>query len=475
MAGTGGDEGRIIYRCLVCGEEYEKLPEKMVCTCGGPLAVEYREASRTSIRRRLEEGRKAAPHRGLCWLRPFLPVKGEGGCVSLGEGWTHLVSLNRLGEKLGVVVKGKLESQNPTGVFTDRGAAVDAQRAFEKKARRVLVSSLGDHAVSMSSYTARTGARLTAYLPANVEYSKVYRILAGGGRVEIFQDYEAAYEKGLETARRYGYYFSPPMSPFVVEGYRTILLETVIQGFVPDVVVVPIGSGILAFSMVKAGLELEEAGIEAPRVLAVRVREISRSARLLGLSEIAFSPNIQLKVKELIEKKGGRVIEITSDEAVEGLQRLISLEGVSPDIVASVTIAGLEKALGEGIVDRREKILTVFTSGPIKDPVALSIVAASATTASSPRLPHHQQIRLLGETRLAIMRILALLGSSHAYQVWKILREEGYNISLKTVYHHLYVLEKRGLVESHMDATGRRRVYTLTPEGTEILNRLQRR
>ncbi len=439
-----------------------------------PMVVKYRDSKRV-----LEKlvGEKRV-ERGIWWAYPLLPVTRPG--PTLGEAWTPLVPLPRLSTSIGLDLYAKLESQNPTGVYTDRGAAIDAWRAYEQHTRRILVSSLGDHAVSVATYAARLGIRVTAYMPSSVEYSKIYRIVAGGGRVELFQEYGEALKRGYETAQRHGYYFSSPVSPYVIEGYRTILLEAVAQGLRPAAVIVPMGSGVLAYSMLKAGLELEEIGFEPPRVIAVRVKERTREARILGLSEIAFPSQSQSSdktpIQETLEKHGGAVIDVSTSEAIEGLRRLMSLEGLAPDIVASVTVAGVEKAVASGILERRpgEKALLVFTSGPIKDPIALSIVAGSygGRLAQAP-------IAVLSETRLAIMRILAVRGSSYAYQIWRILQKEGYDISLKTVYHHLYVLEKKGLVESHFEPAktgrgGRRRIYTLTPDGIEVLNRLKR-
>ena len=54
--------------------------------------------------------------------RAFLPVSDATPVVSLGEGATPLVQARRLGESLGLRnLHLKIEGQNPTGSFKDRG------------------------------------------------------------------------------------------------------------------------------------------------------------------------------------------------------------------------------------------------------------------------------------------------------------------------------------------------------------------
>src|SRR5262245_30473934 len=55
---------------------------------------------------------------------PLMPIRDYSSFVSLGEGATPLIPSTTLGKELGCELYFKLENQNPTGAFKDRGSAV---------------------------------------------------------------------------------------------------------------------------------------------------------------------------------------------------------------------------------------------------------------------------------------------------------------------------------------------------------------
>src|SRR5690349_19018216 len=84
-------------------------------------------------------------------LSPLAPV-------SLGEGATPLVHLERLGRRLGLPrLYAKDESQNPTWSYKDRLCATAVTHAVETGARVITISSTGNHGASTAAYAARAG------------------------------------------------------------------------------------------------------------------------------------------------------------------------------------------------------------------------------------------------------------------------------------------------------------------------------
>src|SRR3989442_15045970 len=82
--------------------------------------------------------------RGLWRFRHLLPVRSVAP-VSLGEGATPLVHLERLGRRLGLPrLYAKDESQNPTWSYKDRLCATAVTHAVETGARVITISSTGD-------------------------------------------------------------------------------------------------------------------------------------------------------------------------------------------------------------------------------------------------------------------------------------------------------------------------------------------
>src|SRR5206468_7293881 len=78
--------------------------------------------------------------------------------VTLGEGDTPLIHLERIGRRLGLSrLYAKDESQNPTWSYKDRLCAVAVTHAAESGARVVTIASTGNHGASTAAYAARAG------------------------------------------------------------------------------------------------------------------------------------------------------------------------------------------------------------------------------------------------------------------------------------------------------------------------------
>src|SRR5882672_12823227 len=99
-----------------------------------------------------------AAQRGGMWrFRHLLPIRAVEP-VSLGEGATPLVHLERLGRRLGLPrLYAKDESQNPTWSYKDRLCAVAVTHAVQTGARVITISSTGNHGASTAAYAARAG------------------------------------------------------------------------------------------------------------------------------------------------------------------------------------------------------------------------------------------------------------------------------------------------------------------------------
>src|SRR5215470_19842786 len=94
--------------------------------------------------------------RGLWRFRALMPVTSTP--VTLGEGATPLVHLERLGRRLGLRrLHAKDESQNPTWSYKDRLCSVAVTHAVATGARVVTISSTGNHGASTAAYAARAG------------------------------------------------------------------------------------------------------------------------------------------------------------------------------------------------------------------------------------------------------------------------------------------------------------------------------
>ena len=85
----------------------------------------------------------------------YLPITDATPELTLGEGFTPLVRLGRIGERIGLSnLYVKVEGQNPTGSFKDRGMVVAVAKALEDGARAIICASTGNTSASAAAYGA---------------------------------------------------------------------------------------------------------------------------------------------------------------------------------------------------------------------------------------------------------------------------------------------------------------------------------
>src|SRR5579863_9766880 len=97
--------------------------------------------------------------------RSFLPVSDDTPVVTLLEGDTPLLEAPRLSARVGARVWLKLEGQNPTGSFKDRGMTLAISKALEEGAKAVVCASTGNTSASAAAYSARAGLTCVVLIP----------------------------------------------------------------------------------------------------------------------------------------------------------------------------------------------------------------------------------------------------------------------------------------------------------------------
>src|SRR5688500_1143518 len=121
--------------------------------------------------------------------RRFLPITDATPSLSLGEGATPLVRADRLGRAIGAPnLYLKIEGQNPTGSFKDRGMVVAVAKAVEAGATAVVCASTGNTSASAAAYGAHAGLDVIVILPkGQIALGKLVAALIAGeiGRAHV--------------------------------------------------------------------------------------------------------------------------------------------------------------------------------------------------------------------------------------------------------------------------------------------------
>ena len=264
--------------CVNCGMSYPSGVEQHLCTCGGILLTRY-DLARIAA----EVARDAIEERewneGLWRYAELLPVADAAVRVSLGEGATPLLPLERLGAELDIELWLKDEGINPTGTFKSRGAAVGVSRARELGARTIALPTAGNAGAAWAAYGARAGIPVVVAMPKDAPSLTQQEVRLYGGRLHLVDGLisDAGKWIGQQVQTEGWYDASTFKEPYRVEGKKTLGLEIAEQlGWrTPDVILYPTGGGVGLIGLWKAFQELAALGwieedARQPRLVAVQ-------------------------------------------------------------------------------------------------------------------------------------------------------------------------------------------------------------
>ncbi len=180
--------------------------------------------------------------------RRFLPYTDATPPLTLGEGFTPLVHARRLGSALGLAnLYLKVEGQNPTGSFKDRGMVVAVAKAAEDGARAIVCASTGNTSASAAAYGAAAGMEVIVILPkGHIAVGKLLQALIAGAKVIAI---DGNFDQALGIVRALAEQDDHPVTvvnsinPFRLEGQKTAAFEICDDlGRAPDVLAIPVGN-----------------------------------------------------------------------------------------------------------------------------------------------------------------------------------------------------------------------------------------
>ena len=373
-------------RCIVCGARYSTRVPYTCPKCGieGILDVEY---DYRAVRRAMTKKRLSARPLNHWRYAELLPVNAAR-VPNLSVGWTPLYETKALARHLGI--RGlyvKDDGRNPTGSLKDRPSSLAVARAVAQKQAVVSCASTGNAASSLAGMAAAAGIRSVIFLPERAPEPKVAQLLVFGATVlRVRGSYDEAWKLCQESCQRYGWYNrNAAVNPYLIEGKKTAGLEICEQtGWrVPDWVAMSVGDGCTIAGAWKAFREMKEIGLIArtPKMLGVQaagaapVTAAFRSGGELKPIEpktVADSISVGVprnwrKAVNAIRQSGGEMISVSDDEILDAIKYTGRLAGVFAEPAASASIAGLKRAVAEGVVPAKASAIAVVTGSGLKD------------------------------------------------------------------------------------------------------------
>ena len=335
--------------------------------------------------------------------REFLPVTEATPSLSLGEGFTPLVRLGRLGAELGLAnLYAKVEGANPTGSFKDRGMVVAVSKALEDGASALICASTGNTSASAAAYAAAAGIEAVVVLPrGQIALGKLVQALVAGARVVAIDgnfDQALAIVRALAEQDDHPVTLVNSVNPHRIAGQRTAAFEVCDElGGAPDILAIPVGNAgnITAywagFRDYAAAGRIDglprmwgfQAAGAAPLVTGRRVDHPETVATAIRIGD----PASGAQALAARDESGGVIEAVTDDEILAAYRDLARLEGIFCEPSSAAGVAGLRSAVSAGRLDPDSVIVCVLTGHGLKDPTtaeaqAGGLIEAEATVGS---------------------------------------------------------------------------------------------
>ena len=413
-----------------CRQHYRLDAKEHQCLeCGGLLDVKYDFPQiDPASQRLLWQQRKASgaviDQSGVWRFRELLPFVPPGAeVVSLSEGRTPLIDVNRTGEWAGGVrLAIKHQGNNPTGSFKDLGMTACITQASILGSRVTACASTGNTTASMAAYAARAGMKAVVFVPyGKISTAKLAQALEFGAVViEMGDNFDQAFHMLRELTEELGLYLVNSLNPFRLEGQKTIVFEILEQRDwrIPDYLVLP-GGNLGNVSSVGKGLqELRQLGLidKLPRLVVVQAEGASPFYTMLatGAEElIPVQPRTEasaIRIGNPVNwRKALRAIRLTdglcesvSDEEIFEAKAALAKDGVGCEPASAASVAGIQKLVRSGKVGDGADVVAVLTGHQLKDP-EISIKRRSERELAQQRLHVEADIHKLRAVLESVM------------------------------------------------------------------------
>lgn len=333
--------------------------------------------------------------------RAFLPITPATPAVSLGEGFTPLVPLRRLGARIGLPnLHAKIEGQNPTGSFKDRGMVVAVAKAVEDGARAIICASTGNTSASAAAYGAAHGLEVVVILPAGkIAVGKLLQAIVAGARVvAIDGNFDAALRivRALSEQSDHPVTLVNSVNPFRLEGQKTAAFEICDDlGDAPDVLAIPVGNAGNISAYWAGFREYAAAGraTRTPRMVGVQAagaaplvhgRPVDEPETIATAIRIG-NPASWARAIAARDESGGRIDAVSDDEILAAWRALAVDEGIFCEPSSAASVAGVIRLAAGGELESDATVVAILTGTGLKDPTtAEAAVGAGAIIAADP-------------------------------------------------------------------------------------------
>lgn len=375
--------------CVVCGRTAPLPRSAGVCpACNDPFATLEVCFDLGRVRASMTPGALASRPLNHWRYAELLPIEPDASAFAWPVGWTPILETPRLAAWAGVQrLRVKDEGRNHTGSFKDRASSVGVLHAMQVGDTTIACASTGNAASSCAGFAAMAGIKATIFVPQRAPKPKVAQLLIFGADVRrVRGTYAQAYDLCNAQCAEHGWHNrNCAINPYLVEGKKTCGLEIAEQTGhdPPDWVVISVGDGCTIAGVCKGLMQMHELGYigRVPRVLGVQAQGVDpiavafetgslptdRAGETMADSIDVPVPRNWRKAVDRVRACNGAFVRVNNDEIAGAMKAAGSLAGVFAEPAAAASIAGIKRAIAEGVIDPKQSVLAVSTGSGLKD------------------------------------------------------------------------------------------------------------
>lgn len=323
----------------------------------------------------------ASPWRGVIEeYRDRIPLDSGATVVSLGEGGTPLIHSAWLSGIVRGDVWVKVEGDNPTGSFKDRGMTTAISAAVAEGAKAVVCASTGNTSASMTAYAARAGLTPIVLVPqGKIAAGKMAQaVMHGGDIIQVRGNFDDCLNMSRGLAKEYPVALVNSVNPMRLEGQKTAAFEIVdVLGRAPDIHVLPVGNAGNISAYWKGFVEYHESGDASSRpqmwgFQAAGAAPLVRGHVVPDPETIATAirignPASWTLAENARDESGGRIAAVTDEQILQAQRELGRNEGIFVEPASAAGVAGLLAAVAAGEVPTGLAITITVTGHGLKD------------------------------------------------------------------------------------------------------------
>lgn len=323
----------------------------------------------------------AMPWRGvIAEYRDRLPVDEHTPVVTLGEGGTPLVSSGWLSEAVDCDVRIKVEGQNPTGSFKDRGMTVAVSKAAEAGVEAVVCASTGNTSASAAAYAVRAGMTPVVLVPeGRIAQGKLAQAIVFGARlVQVKGNFDDCLKLARGLSEQYSVVLvnSANTDGYRLAGQMTAAYEVVdALGDAPDLHLLPVGNAGNITAYWAGYQNYRDQSTKLPRMWGFQAEgaaPIVRGAAVEHPETVATAirvgdPARWTEAEAARDESGGLIHAVPDAEILAAQANLAARDGIFVEPASAIGAAGLLRSHAAGLVDAGQTIVITVSGHGLKD------------------------------------------------------------------------------------------------------------